>query len=400
VTRHDVVVLGGGPAALAAASACAQVGLSVARVDAAPGRVWPNTYGVWVDQLEGHDLEATLAHRWDEVEVVAGRAHRLGRSYGVFDNAALMSTLASRAVGVDVVEGRVVGANHDRWQSTAVLHDGRFLDAAVLVDATGHWPVLVHRADRGPRARQLAHGVVARCSSRPFEAGCVLMDWSATGVAGEGDDEPTFLYALELGEGWWLLEETALATRTPVTRAELEARLRRRLAARGVSLLEVRSTEEVDIPLGLPVPNRRQRAVGIGGSASLVHPATGYSVGATFQAAARLATAVAQALERRATPEGASLAAWAAVWPVDRRRARAMEEFGLSALLRLDRSGLEAFFDTFFALDDDQWFGYLTGTLSPRRIAGMMRDLFAATPSAVRSKLVAGNPLALVRALA
>ena len=116
-----------------------------------------------------------------------------------------MTTLAARAVGVDIVEGRVVGANHDRWQSTAVLHDGRFLDAAVLVDATGHWPVLVHRADRGPLARQLAHGVVARCSSPPSDAGCVLMDWSATeppgaGPAGAATEEPTFLYALELGE--------------------------------------------------------------------------------------------------------------------------------------------------------------------------------------------------------
>jgi lycopene cyclase-like protein len=399
VTRHDVVVLGGGPAALAAASSCAQVGLSVARVDAAPGRVWPNTYGVWIDQLDGLDLETTLARRWDEVEVVVGRTHRLRRSYGLFDNAALMTTLASRAVGVDVVEGRVVGANHDRWQSTAVLHDGRFLDAAVLVDATGHWPVLVHRADRAPLARQRAHGVVARCSSRPAAGGCVLMDWSATDPAGEDTGAPTFLYALELGDDWWLLEETALATRNPLTQAQLEARLHQRLAARGVSLLEVRSTEEVDIPLGLPVPDLRQRAVGLGGSASLVHPATGYSVGASLQAAPRLATAIVQALGRRATPEGASRAAWAAVWPLGRRRARALEEFGLSALLRLDRSALASFFDAFFSLDDDQWFGYLTGTLSPRGVAGMMRAVFLAVPPVVRSRLAAGNPLALARAL-
>jgi lycopene beta-cyclase len=166
-----------------------------------------------------------------------------------------------------------------------------------------------------------------------------------------------------------------------------------------VSLVEVRSTEEVDIPLGLPVPDLRQRAVGLGGSASLVHPATGYSVGASLQAAPRLATAIVQALGRRATPEGASRAAWAAVWPLGRRRARALEEFGLSALLRLDRSALASFFDAFFSLDDDQWFGYLTGTLSPRGVAGMMRAVFLAVPPVVRSRLAAGNPLALARAL-
>jgi lycopene cyclase-like protein len=132
----------------------------------------------------------------------------------------------------------------------------------------------------------------------------------------------------------------------------------------------------------------------------MVHPATGYSVGASLQAAPRLATAIAQALERRATPQGVSGAAWSAVWPAWRRRARGLEEYGLAALLRLDQGEVRSFFDAFFGLDDAAWFGYLTGDLGPRDLARVMRDLFASVPREVKAKLVVGSPMPLVRALA
>jgi lycopene cyclase-like protein len=391
VNAHDVVVLGGGPAALAAAAACARAGLSVARVDPAPGHPWPATYGVWLQQLDGLEpaIRSAVAHRWDEVLVLAGDRHVLGAAYGVFDNTALAAALA--APGIDLVVGHVVGANHDRWRSTAILRDGRFLDASVLIDATGHSPVLVHRPERPAMATQA--GYVARCSSPPFDVGCVLMDWSS---GPPEDHDPTFLYALDLGEGWWLLEETSLARRPALGMDELQARLRARLAARGVEIVSMRGVEEVDIPLGLPVPDRSQRAVGLGGAASQVHPATGYSVGMSLQAAPQLAAALAQALDRRATPEAMSEAGWAAVWPAGRRRARTLEQSGLGALLRLDLGEARSFFDAFFSLEPRLWLGYLTGTLPPREVAAMMAAVFRAVPPNVRTKLLAGSALALV----
>jgi lycopene cyclase-like protein len=395
--RHDVVVLGGGPAALAAAAACAQAGLSVARVDPEPDAAWRNTYAAWEHDLDGLGLVGTLAHRYPGVTVVGDVEHRLGDPYAVFENEALAAALEAGAAGSELIVGKVVGANHDRWRSTAVLRDGRFLDATVIVDASGHWPVLVHRPERQARAAQTAFGLVARCRDVPYAPGsCVLMDWSPAGSAGE-KSAPTFLYALDLGEGWWLLEETALAAQPPVGSDELRTHLHRRLDALGVVVDEVRATEEVAIPLGFPLPDRRQRAVGFGAAAGLVHPATGYSVGASLRLAPALALALTQALERRATPEGASAAAWSAVWPRWRVRARALESYGLDAVLRLDGPEVRAFFDAFFTSED--WRGYLRGVLDPADVGRLMRRVFAASPPAVRAALASGNPLPLVRAL-
>ena len=396
MSHRDVVVVGGGPAALAAAAACASAGLVVARIDPAPDRAWTNTYAVWTSQLDGLDLEHALALRWSSASVVAGRSHRLAQAYGVFDNVRLQDVLRERAGDAEVVVGDVVGANHDRWRSTAVLADGRFIDATVLVDATGHQPVLVHRAERDAIAVQAAYGIVARCEPAPASGGCVLMDWSAS----SGDDgDPTFLYALDLGDGWWLLEETSLARRPAMPTAELERRLQRRLAIRGIEIGEVSAVEEVAIPLGLPVPDLRQRAVALGGAASMVHPATGYSVGASLRAAPALAQAVVEAIDRRTTPQSVSEAAWSAVWPAWRRRARALEEYGLEALLRLELSDVQAFFDAFFTLPDEQWLGYLTGQQDRREVAATMRAIFAAAPGSLRADLVWGNPRPLLRAV-
>jgi lycopene beta-cyclase len=391
----DVVVVGGGPAALAASAACASAGLTVCRIDPDPDRTWSNTYGVWLHQLDGLELESTLAQRWSGVTVVGRREHRLDQGYGVFDNGRLQAALRDLAPDARVIVGDVVGANHDRWRSTAVLADGRFVDAVVLVDATGHQPVLVHRAERSAIAVQAAYGVVARCDPAPGDAGCVLMDWSGPA----GDRDPTFLYALDLGDGWWLLEETSLARRPALSLAELERRLHRRLAAHGIALGPIRAVEEVAIPLGLPVPDLRQRAVGLGGAASMVHPATGYSVGASLRTAPALAQAIVEALDRRATPQSVSEAAWAAVWPAWRRRVRALEEYGLEALLRLDRADVQAFFDAFFDLPAEQWLSYVTGEQERGQVAATMRAVFARAPASLRADLLWGNPRPLLRAV-
>ena len=82
----DVVVVGDGPAGLAAAAACADRGLRVAVVGTAAG--WPNTYGVWADELEPLALPPdVLAARWERVTVSTGVGppHRLGRAYGLVD---------------------------------------------------------------------------------------------------------------------------------------------------------------------------------------------------------------------------------------------------------------------------------------------------------------------------
>jgi len=75
----DVLVLGGGPAALCIASELNQRGVAVAAI--APDPVddpWPNTYGIWADELKAVGLEQLLEHRWsDTVSYFGEVAQRL-----------------------------------------------------------------------------------------------------------------------------------------------------------------------------------------------------------------------------------------------------------------------------------------------------------------------------------
>ncbi len=392
----DVVVVGGGPAAWAAAAAVAGSGLAVALVAPSPEAEWPATYGVWVDELADLGLGDPFRARCEQVVVVGDERHVLDRPYAVLDNRALAGTLRQRVHdgGGAVHAGRVVGANHDRWRSTVVLADGRTVTGKVVVDASGADPVLVPRPPRPRPAFQAAYGIVARVddAGRPGAGAATLMDFSG----GPPDDpDPTFLYALDLGDGTTLLEETSLARRPALPVDVLAARLDARLASAGLTV-EVVGREVVRIAMGGALPPPSQREVGFGAAGGFVHPATGYSVAASLRAAPRLGRALADALVgRRATPAAAARAGWDAVWPARRRRVRRLERYGLEALLRLDRGGQRCFFDAFFTvLSPEQWGGYLAGTLAPAELATVMRKVFAAVPGRVRARL-AGNPLVL-----
>jgi lycopene beta-cyclase len=290
-----------------------------------------------------------------------------------------------------------------------VLHDARLVEALVVVDATGPWPAVVHRADvidgakpTATAAARTAYRLVARCGEPPGPPGrCLLMDWSPAGGPGRDgpDDEPSYFSAFDLADGWWLVQEVRLAARPPMGQVRLEARLHQRLAGLGVEVHEVRTLEEAAVPLGLPMPSGRQRAVAFGAAAAMVDPLTGWSGGAILRAAPELASAIVAALERRATPAGVSAAAWGAVWPDERRRARALDQHAMRALLRLDRRHLEAFFHALFELPDEQWFGYLTGQASSRQVAATMREAFGGVSSGLRAKLALASPWLLAGGL-
>lgn len=381
-----MVVVGSGPAGWATAAACRALGLDTTLVAPDPDAAWPATYAAWLDELDpilaGVD---PFAVRYEQVRVVARRPFDVARGYGLLANERLAEGLRARAHGVATVAGRVVGVEHDERGSRVLLASGSPVEATVVVDASGHPAALVRRAPQATLAWQTAEGVVAQVSPSPGPPGsCVLMDWSG----GRPDDRPpTFLYALDLGDGTWLLEETALAARPALDRAVLRRRLDERLAALDITVHEVVGVEVVRIAMGDPAPPV-QRVVGTGAAGGLVHPATGYSVAASLRTAPRLAAALAAALDRRAVPAAVAAAGWAAVWPSRRRRSRAFERFGLERLLTFDRAGVQAFFQAFFGLAPDDWSGYLSGTLTPTAEAAVMARLFAAAPWSVRRRLV------------
>jgi len=55
----DLAVVGSSPAGLAVAQQVSEAGLSVCLIDLSPKLIWPNNYGVWVDEFEAMELNAT-----------------------------------------------------------------------------------------------------------------------------------------------------------------------------------------------------------------------------------------------------------------------------------------------------------------------------------------------------
>ncbi len=390
----DIIIVGAGPAGLAATAALAERGLRVGCVSVEHPVVWPNTYGVWVDELECVGLGDCVDVVWDSPVVVtgAGGVRRLDRRYGRLDNGKVISRLVERAERGDVswLVGKATG-----WERVGegieVLVGETSYRARVVIDASGHFPSLVARESREAPAWQTAWGILARCKGDPMPAGAsmALMDYSPIDGVVEGAGPASFLYAMDMGEGVYFLEETVLAASPPFKIEALKERLAKRLEMRGVEVVEVLETERVVIPMGLDLHEKEPLILAFGGAASMVHPATGYMVGRVFEAAGPLADALAGELsgemgKENGSGERAVLAARAAIWPESVRRTRALMMFGLETLLKLDAGETRAFFEAFFRLEPADWAAYLSGTAAPGQIARMMLVLFRDISPALR----------------
>jgi lycopene cyclase-like protein len=409
--RDAVVVVGDGPAGTALAAACAGAGLAVTLLSPDPERAWHNTYGVWEDELPDQ-LRSAVAHRYAEPQVAfdapfAGPGTRsLSRAYVVLDNTTLRDALLAEVrSGGRIVQGSAARAEADPDGTLVHTTDGRTLPAGVVVDATGHRPALAAAGTGRPPAWQVAAGIVARIDPSPVPAGGMwLMDWRAGPLIGEPDAPtvPTFLYAMDLGDGTVFVEETSLAARPAQAVTTLRRRLDRRLAAGGARVGTVHATEAVVFPMGGPLPPRRQRVVPYGAAAGMVHPATGYQVATALRRAPVVAAAVAQALAATdAEPAAVSAAAWDAVWPPDLVRQRALHRAGLEVLLRLGTADTQAFFAAFFALPEADWRAYLSGARCSRDLARVMVAVLRRLPPRLQARVALGtaaaDPLALAR---
>jgi lycopene beta-cyclase len=362
-----VSVVGDGPAGLAIAAACSQLGLAVTVHGG--GDPWHATYATWRDDVP--DLpRSVFATLTDHVVVVGGRRHVIDRAYGLFDNAALRAHLLE---GLETDRRRV-----DPHELAHAEPD------RVVVDATG--------AVGSPAAWQTAHGVVlAEVPSSldlPTDA-VTLMDWRPARGPGRSRDHegpPSFCYVVPVADGW-LVEETVLAASPAVAPRVLRERLVRRLGPDGAALVDTAArVEEVRIPMGSPPRRGSGNLVPFGAAAGFVHPATGYSVAASLRAAPRVARAIAAG-----DPLGE------AVRPRAQLRARSMHDYGLDALLRLDDADIAAFFDAFFELPQERWADYLRVDTTPAAVAAVMSRVFLRAPWRVRGRLMTGDPRRLVR---
>ncbi len=418
----DVAILGSGPAAWATASACCQAGLSVTLIAPSPHDHWPQTYGVWVDQIDtpvrqlfgiGDADPFPFSHRWSSIAAVTDFHRDLQRAYGLLNNHVALMGLAETANSTGLLTVRTALAKtvtHEQWSSIAVSK-GRPVGARLVIDATGAQSPFVQRlngsgssspsvgnanmpptSSRG-NAMQAAYGVIAEVDRAPYVSS-VLMDWT-----GPDRRDASFLYALDLG-GRWLLEETSLARNPALTPADLQARLHTRLSGMGVNLTAVLSEEQVLFPMDVALPILGQRTLAIGAAGALVHPATGYSVAASLRLAPHLAACLRVAFENpSADAQSLADAGWRAVWPTDRRKARKLESYGLERLLTMNQSETRGFFHTFFSLGPSVMSTYLGGDASSAELAAVMWKVFQKAPLRLRSRLASGNPLTLARTL-
>ncbi len=402
----DVLVLGGGPAALCIASELNQRGVGVAAVAPDPfDAPWPNTYGIWADELKALGLEPLLEHRWSDTVSYFGeggstaqdQSYAHGIDYGLFDRAALQRYWLERADGVvwhqDTVQRVAV-----KGSTTSVsCVSGTTLQARLVIDASGSRTPHIRRPDQGPVAGQAAYGVVGRFSQPPIEPGrFVLMDYRCDHLSeAQRQEPPTFLYAMDLGDGVFFVEETSLALAPGVPYDVLKQRLQQRLDQRGVEIMEVIHKEFCLFPMNLPLPDRNQPVLAFGGAASMVHPASGYMVGSLLRRGPDLAQAIAEALANPALGSAAlAQRGWQALWPIELVLRHQLYQFGLGRLMGFNEALLRTHFSTFFSLPREEWFGFLTNTLPLPRLMGVMLRLFVLSPWELRRGLVLGAPQA------
>ena len=396
----DVLVLGAGPAALCIAAALCERGVAVQGLAPDdPAAPWANTYGIWGPEVDELGLQQLLGHRWHDTrsyfgDQLATGAMVHGIDYGLFDKTALQQHWwgPCQNGGVRWHQGRAVAIEHESAGSVVITEAGEHLRARLVIDASGHHSRFVQRPDEGPVAGQAAYGIVGRFSAPPVDPGqFVLMDYRCDHLS-EAERRcapPTFLYAMDFGEGVFFVEETSLALAPAVPYDVLKDRLLRRLALRGISVEQVQHEEFCLFPMNLPLPDLQQRVVGFGGSASMVHPASGYMVGSLLRRAPALADAIAAGL--RAPNAGAqqlAAQAWQALWPLELQRRHALYRFGLEKLMRFSDPQLRAHFTTFFSLPREQWFGFLTNTLSLHQLIAARVRLFVVAPWSVKAGLM------------
>ncbi|NMF82449.1 lycopene beta cyclase [Nodosilinea sp. P-1105] len=386
----DVLVIGAGPAGLFMAVTLGQAGLAVQGVAPhAPTRPWPNTYGIWADELEDLGLTQFLSHRWKDCVVhVRDRTLPLHRDYGLIDKDRLQSHWLDQMAQHHTHwhQGMVTQVDHTPTHSSVTLDGGETLTARLVLDATGHQAALVQRPATDAIAYQAAYGIVGRFSSPPIQPNqMVLMDYRDDHLsAAERRAPPTFLYAMDLGDNIYFMEETSLAHHPAISMDVLERRLYQRLHHRGVQVTEKHHVERCLFPMNLPLPRLDQPVVGFGGAASMVHPASGYMFGALLRRGPAMAEAIAHSIKANSTSTQVAQAAWQALWPQQRLRKHYLYRFGLENLMAFDAPQLNQFFKTFFSLDTPDWSGFLADTMTLPELVRAMLGLFSQAPNPVR----------------
>ena len=305
----DVLVLGAGPAGMAIASALGKEKLDVEVLSPyGPDEPWPNTYGIWGKEVDQLGLQDLLEYRWKNTVSFFGhgsleehhfenKATEHFLDYGLFDKKKLHSYWLNECNKSFIKwhEGFAEKINYQKHKSTITTNDGKTYSARLVIDATGYDPVFLKLKSCGPLAVQTCYGIVGSFSKPPLKKGqFVLMDYRNDHLNDEQKKEPpTFLYAMDMGNGKYFLEETSLGLVNPLSMEKLKERLEKRLSYRKLSITSMQHEElGLFLPMNMPIPDFKQQILGYGGAASMVHPASGYLIGNVLRRAPLVAKAI------------------------------------------------------------------------------------------------------------
>ncbi|CAN4099008.1 unnamed protein product [Withania somnifera] len=406
----DVIIIGAGPAGLRLAEQVSKYDIKVCCVDPSPLSMWPNNYGVWVDEFESLGLEDCLDHKWPMtcVHINDHKTKYLSRPYGRVSRKKLKSKLLNSCVEnrVKFYKAKVWKVEHEEFESSIVCDDGTKIRGSLIVDASGFASDFIEHDKPRNHGYQIAHGILAEVDNHPFDLDkMVLMDWRDSHLGNEpylrvnNNKEPTFLYAMPFGSNLVFLEETSLVSRPALPYMEVKRRMVARLRHLGIKVRSVIEEEKCVIPMGGPLPRIPQNVMAIGGNSGIVHPSTGYMVARSMALAPVLAEAIVEGLGSTRMIRGSQLyhRVWNGLWPLDRRCVRECCCFGMETLLKLDLKGTRRLFDAFFDLDPKYWHGFLSSRLSVKELAILSLCLFGHASNLARLDIVTKCPVPLVR---
>ena len=392
----DILILGSGPAALCLASELAKQNLNIMGISTkSPKDKWENTYGIWASELEELGLESLLSHRWSNTVSFFGNGisekgnksteHRY--DYGLINQEAFQNELLKKCKGIEWLNETAKQITEEKNISEVICFSGLKLKARLVIDASGHKSNFIKRPERENVAQQAAYGIVGKFSSPPVEKDqFVLMDFRPDHLnKNEKLSSPSFLYAMDLGNETYFVEETSLASYPALSQDRLKKRLFTRLENKGIKIKEIYHEENCLFPMNLPLPLKKQFVLGFGGAASMVHPASGYMIGSLLRRAPLLAEKLAIYLKEpnQSSIELASKG-WEVLWPNELTQRHKLYQYGLQRLMRFDEGKLRSFFSSFFKLSTKEWVGFLTNTLPLPKLIYVMSKMFINSPLKIK----------------
>ncbi|ONK76563.1 uncharacterized protein A4U43_C03F29620 [Asparagus officinalis] len=402
----DLVVIGCGPAGLSLAAESAKKGLNVGLIG--PDLPFTNNYGVWEDEFKDLGLEGCIEHVWQDTIVYldSNDPILIGRAYGRVSRHLLHAELLRRCQesGVTYLNSKVEKIIESNDGHSIVACQGEIMvpcRLATVASGAASGKLLEYEVG-GPRVSvQTAYGVEVEVENNPYDPSLmVFMDYRDFVKEKELCPEekyPTFLYVMPMSSTRVFFEETCLASRHAMPFDLLKKKLMSRLKAMGVRVLKVYEEEWSYIPVGGSLPNTQQKNLAFGAAASMVHPATGYSVVRSLSEAPRYASTIANILKKSdqsrqnilvTSAQNPSMLAWTTLWPQERKRQRAFFLFGLALIIQMDIDGIRTFFQTFFRLPNWMWWGFLGSSLSSMDLIWFAFYMFAIAPHSMRMCLV------------